>query len=103
MMARRSLSSPVKIGFEEESICIAMSDIQLLRPVTVAIKSSAKYKQIAASIREVGIVEPPIVARDPTDVGNYLLLDGHLRIEILKDLGKTEVVCLVSIDDEAFT
>jgi hypothetical protein len=49
------------------------------------------------------LVEPPVVARDPKQPGTFLLLDGHLRIEILKDLGQTEVECLVSTDDEAFT
>jgi ParB-like chromosome segregation protein Spo0J len=32
-----------------------------------------------------------------------ILLDGHMRIEALKELGETEVTCLVSTDDEAFT
>ena len=68
-----------------------------------AIRKTPKYAQIAASIREVGIVEPPVVARDRSDPGKYLLLDGHLRIEVLKDMGETDVVCLVSTDDEAFT
>jgi ParB-like nuclease domain len=71
--------------------------------VSGAIKKTPKYAQIIASIREVGIVEPPVVARDSTDAGKYLLLDGHLRIDVLKDMGETEVVCLVSTDDEAFT
>ncbi len=44
-----------------------------------------------------------MVARDPQTPGVYLLLDGHLRVEVLKDMGKTEVECLVSTDDEAFT
>jgi ParB-like chromosome segregation protein Spo0J len=35
--------------------------------------------------------------------GKYLLLDGHLRIEALKDMGETEVVCQLSTDDEAVT
>jgi hypothetical protein len=35
--------------------------------------------------------------------GAFLLLDGHIRIEILKDLGIEQVECLVSTDDEAFT
>lgn len=43
------------------------------------------------------------MARDRNDPGKYLLLDGHLRIEALKDRGETEVVCLISIEDEAFT
>ena len=45
----------------------------------------------------------PVVARDRNDAGKYLLLDGHLRIDVLKGMGETDVVCLVSTDDEAFT
>jgi hypothetical protein len=30
-------------------------------------------------------------------------LNGHLRIEVLRNVGQTEVECLVSTDDEAFT
>ena len=93
----------VKMAFEESSQCIAISNIQPLKLVSDAIKNSPKYKQIAASIREIGLVEPPAVARDRTDPGKYLLLDGHLRIDVLKDMGKADVLCLVSTDDEAFT
>ncbi len=49
-----------------------------------------------------GLVEPPAVIRDSRDSQSYLLLDGHLRIEVLRDLGATEVECLISTDDEAF-
>lgn len=31
------------------------------------------------------------------------MLDGHLRIEALKELGHTSVTCLISSDDESFT
>lgn len=93
----------VKMAFEESSQCIAISCIQPLKLVSEAIKNSPKYKQIAASIREIGLVEPPAVARDRSDPGKYLLLDGHLRIDVLKDMGKAEVLCLISTDDEAFT
>ena len=58
---------------------------------------------IAASIREVGLVEPPVVARDRGEMGKFLLLDGHLRVDVLKDLGQTDVCCLISTDDEAYT
>ena len=64
-------------------------------------KLSAKYQQIVASIREIGLVEPPVVSRSAAD--RFLILDGHVRIEILKDLGETHVECLISTDDEAFT
>jgi len=91
------------MAFEEAKIHIAITQIQPLKLVSAAIKKTPKYAQIAASIREVGIVEPPVVARDHSDPGKYLLLDGHLRIDVLKDIGQTDVSCLVSTDDEAFT
>ena len=102
-MARKLTTSTVKMAFEEAELRIAIADIQPLKLVSDAAKKTAKYAQIAASIREVGIVEPPVVARDRSERGKYLLLDGHLRIDILKDVGETDVVCLVSTDDEGFT
>jgi hypothetical protein len=39
----------------------------------------------------------------PKSKGKYLLLDGHLRLAALKEMGETEVECLISRDDEAFT
>jgi ParB-like chromosome segregation protein Spo0J len=102
-MPRKPATSTVKMAFEDEELRIAIADIQPLKLVSDGIKKSPKYAQIAASMREVGIVEPPIVARDRSEQGKYLLLDGHLRIDVLKHLGETEVVCLISTDDEAFT
>ncbi|MEH2565220.1 plasmid partitioning protein RepB C-terminal domain-containing protein [Bradyrhizobium sp. AZCC 2289] len=95
--------SRIKMGFEERKLRISIASIQPLRLVARAVAKTPKYAQIAASIREVGIIEPPVVARDRAERGKYLLLDGHLRIDILKGLGETEVVCLVATDDEAFT
>ena len=102
-MARKASTSPVKMAFEQVGAKISIADLQPLRAVTAAIKKTSKFAQIAASIREVGIIEPPVVARDRSEAGKYLLLDGHLRVEVLKDLGETEVACLISTDDEAFT
>jgi ParB-like chromosome segregation protein Spo0J len=67
------------------------------------VRQTIKYNQIRASIREVGIIEPPVVARSNGDGDNYLLLDGHLRIDILKAMGVNDVVCLVATEAEAFT
>src|SRR6202012_1075226 len=64
---------------------------------------TTRYKVIAASIQEVGIIEPPIVFPEKGTKGAYVLLDGHVRIEILKERGETEVACLVSRDDENCT
>jgi ParB-like chromosome segregation protein Spo0J len=102
-MARKPATSTLTMAFEEKELRIAIADIQPLKLVSDAVKKTRKYAQIAASIREVGIVEPPIVARDRGEPKKYLLLDGHSRIEVLRDMGETGVVCLVSTEDEAFT
>jgi ParB-like chromosome segregation protein Spo0J len=102
-MARKAATPTVKMAFEGAGLRIAIAHIQPLKLVPSAVKKTPKYAQIAASIREVGIVEPPVVARDQSDPDKYLLLDGHLRIDVLKDMGETDVTCLVSTDDEAFT
>jgi len=102
-MARKSNAPIVKSGFEEKVMKLSISDIEPLRPVSAFVKASVKYGKIAASIREIGVVEPPVVARGRVDLGRYILLDGHLRVEVLKDQGESEVRCIVSTDDEAYT
>jgi ParB-like chromosome segregation protein Spo0J len=103
LIVPRKPRAAVQMGFEGASRRLAIADIQPLKIVSAAVKKTPKYAQIVASICQVGIVEPPVVTRDRNDRGKYLLLDGHLRIEALKDGGETEVVCLISIEDEAFT
>lgn len=102
-MPHGPFSATVKIGFEEAGKRIQIASIKPLHAVSEAVRLTPKYAQIVASIREIGIIEPPVVALDRSQPGQYLLLDGHLRIEVLKELGEAEVVCLVSTDDEAFT
>jgi ParB-like chromosome segregation protein Spo0J len=82
---------------------IRLADIAPLKLVTEEVKRSAKYRQIAASIAEIGLVEPPVVARSRENNGKFLLLDGHLRLEVSRDRGLIEIECLVSTEDEAFT
>lgn len=64
---------------------------------------SQKYGQIAASIREVGLIEPPVVARAAGKEGSFILLDCHVRLHVLKEMGETTVTRLVATDDESFT
>jgi ParB-like chromosome segregation protein Spo0J len=39
----------------------------------------------------------------PAGNGKYLLVDGHSRVEALKDLKIDEVFCLIAADDETYT
>ncbi|MDX2094440.1 MAG: plasmid partitioning protein RepB C-terminal domain-containing protein [Alphaproteobacteria bacterium] len=100
---KSKLFHDIKIGFDVNTVRLGIDQITPLKIVTPIIRESEKYKQIAASIREVGIIEPPVVSPPRKGQKTYLLLDGHLRLEVLKENGETEVTCLVSTDDEAFT
>jgi hypothetical protein len=100
---QRSSGGTVSMGFERATTRVPFDQIQLLRPVTDAVRQTRKFQQIKTSVREIGLVEPLVIARDRNGLARYLLLDGHLRLEALKDLGQTDAPCLVSTDDEAFT
>lgn len=92
----------VKSAFRPDIIVLPLHQILPSRKVREEFKSSPRYKVIEASIREVGIIEPLVVHPKSTG-GAHVLLDGHIRLDILRDLGKTEATCLVSTDDENCT
>lgn len=93
----------IKAGFLDKVILLPIDKILPTKIILSGTKRSAKYKAILASIKEVGVIEPPAVVPQDKKDGTYVLLDGHMRIEALKDLGEKEVNCLVSTDDESFT
>ena len=97
------IQAPISTGFADATRTIALSDLSPLRPVTDTIRRTRKYSQIKASVREIGMVEPLVVASNRADAGKFIVLDGHLRLEVLKELGEPEALCLVALEDEAYT
>ncbi len=93
----------VPAAFNDELIVIPVERLLMLKAIGDQIFQTKKYQQILSSVREVGIIEPPVVNQNPDEQGRYFLLDGHLRIAALKSLGGEEVICLMARDDEAFT
>jgi ParB-like chromosome segregation protein Spo0J len=91
------------IGFEMRKLRIRLDAILPVRQVKNPQGGGARYKTILASIKEVGLVEPLVIYPEKNGPGKYLLLDGHLRLAALKELGHTEADCIVSTDDEGFT
>ncbi len=102
-MARSGRPKSINMAFEKELLRLPLEQICPLYAVRKETKDTVKYRQVVASIKEVGLVEPLVVARDQSDPEKYMLLDGHVRLAILSDLGKQDAPCQVSTDDEAFT
>ncbi|WP_109355917.1 plasmid partitioning protein RepB C-terminal domain-containing protein [Sphingorhabdus sp. EL138] len=102
-MTKKDTPSCIDQVFEESTLRIPVADIFPLREVGDGIRASKKFAQIAASIREIGMIEPPVVYRDKEDPGTFHLLDGHIRLAVMKDIGAKDIVCLIATEDEAFT
>ena len=90
-------------AFEDQMVEIPIDRIITLKQMTQSMKSGPKFELIASTVEKKGLVEPPVVFRCKDESGRFLLIDGHARIEVLKSLGETSVVCLIATDDEAFT
>jgi ParB-like chromosome segregation protein Spo0J len=94
------MSATIKHGFQRELLTLPIADLKPTKILSPISKHGKKYKQVLSSIREVGLIEPPVVS-PPNRKGERLLLDGHLRIAALTELGIEQVSCLVSTDDRA--
>jgi hypothetical protein len=92
----------VKTAFQLTGLNLRLDEIVPTKQVTPGIRSSVKYNQIASSIGEVGIIEPLVVYPLGGVKGRYILLDGHLRLDVLKQSGASEVRCIMSTEQESF-
>lgn len=94
-------SGAVKAAFEKHIVMLPIDIIVPQKKITKSHRKEEFYKHLTASLKHIGLIEPLVVY--PRGPGDYLLLEGHMRLEILKSMGVREVKCLLSTDDEAYT
>ncbi len=92
-----------KTAFLKDCVVVPLSKLIYLKTLRPRFKESTTFQQVLSSVRDVGLVEPPVVFLDPSHKDQYFVMDGHLRIEALKALGTTEVACLVATEDDTYT
>jgi predicted restriction endonuclease len=97
------MSTPTKEAFEFRLPLIKLADILPVRQVKETDRDLNRYKTIASSIKEIGLLEPLVVYPQPKKTGKYILLDGHTRVDILKGLEIREALCIISTEDEAYS
>lgn len=95
--------SKVALGFVPEPLLVPIDRILPSRKAPIGLASSRKYRQIHSSIAEVGLIEPLTVCPMAGAQGTYTLLDGHMRLLVLRELETEQVPCLEALDDESFT
>lgn len=96
-----SAARKVKIGFRQEVLELPVEQLMALKETTSVMLGCRKYKQIKASLEHIGLIEP--LAVFPQGEGRYMVVNGNLRLHILKELQHKTVRCIVSLDDESYT
>jgi hypothetical protein len=97
------MKTVVRAAFDLAGVTLPLASIHPIRQVKPTDHAFGKYKAVVSSIREVGVIEPLIVYPQRGSRDTYLLLDGHMRLKALQELGRTEAFCLIAKDDDAFT
>ncbi|WP_240648457.1 plasmid partitioning protein RepB C-terminal domain-containing protein, partial [Pararobbsia silviterrae] len=95
--------SGITLGFIPEPLSVPLPCILPSRRIPAPVVESRKFKQIRTSIEEVGLIEPLSVMPADKASGRHVLLDGHLRLLAIQDLGHEQAACLVATDDESYT
>lgn len=93
----------INLAFEQTFVTIPVSSILPLKTVPDSVKSSRQFSQIISSIKAIGLIEAPVIIPEKKNSASWFLLDGHLRLEALKQLGIKEVQCLIATTDDTYT
>jgi ParB-like chromosome segregation protein Spo0J len=91
----------IKQAFQPDIISLDLTKITPLKAMTAAYRKTPTYRRIAASMATVGLIEPLIVFPNTGD--NYIVLDGHTRLDILLATNATKADCLLATDNESYT
>ncbi|MDX7161949.1 plasmid partitioning protein RepB C-terminal domain-containing protein [Klebsiella pasteurii] len=92
----------IKYCFSEKTITFKLSDLVHTKKLPTNFKSSKKYSQIKSTISALGLVEPILIYIDQSDK-TAKIIDGHLRVEALKDIGEDKANCLISTTYDTYT
>jgi len=95
--------SKVAFSFVLKPVLVEFETLLLSKTLTPTVQDTYKFRQIKTSIEEVGLIEPLTISTVDRKSGQHLLLDGHIRLMALKELGETQALCLVANDDETYT
>ncbi|SIQ80859.1 ParB-like nuclease domain-containing protein [Rhizobium sp. RU35A] len=93
----------IRFAFDRDFVTVPVAAIVPLKTLPSGARESRSYSQVLSSIKAIGLIEAPVVMADEKNPGTWFLLDGHLRLEVLKELGITEVECLLTADDDTYT
>jgi len=90
-------------AFERTTLVLPLGRLLPSRIISKDLQQGRKFAQIRASMLEIGLIEPLVVAPAPSQEGCYTVLDGHIRLQVARELELPSLLCLSAKDDEAYT
>lgn len=93
-------SKTVRAAFRQNVVSLKITALVPSKKIDPRERHHKKYKQIAASLASVGLIEPLVVF--PRGRGMYQVLDGHKRLEIVTQRKEAEIECIVATEDETY-
>ena len=91
----------ITIGFQQRILDLPLEQLVALKDTDSRVLTSRKCKQLRASLKHIGLIEP--LAVFPQGEVRFLVVNGNLRLYLLKELGVTHARCTVALDDESYT
>jgi hypothetical protein len=96
------MSQPaIRISFRQEVLELPLEQLAALKEPVPRELGTRTCKQLRASLKHVGLIEP--LAVFPQDKDRFLVVNGNLRLHILRELGVKSARCTVALDDESYT
>ncbi|HJW57587.1 MAG TPA: plasmid partitioning protein RepB C-terminal domain-containing protein [Burkholderiaceae bacterium] len=93
----------ISLGFALNPLSLPLASILPSRRAPEGLITSRKFKQIRSSIEEIGLIEPLSITPPIRNSEQHMLLDGHIRLIALRELGFVDAPCLIAADDEGYT
>jgi hypothetical protein len=91
----------IQISFHQELLELPLERLTALKEPERRDLGSRACRQLRASLEHVGLIEP--LAVFPQDRDRFLVVNGNLRLYILRELGVKSARCTVALDDESYT
>jgi hypothetical protein len=95
------LQPPVTISFQQQLLELPLEQLIALKETEAQMLTTRKCKQLRASLEHIGLIEPLAVFPQGSD--RFLVVNGNLRLHLLRELGVSEARCTVALDDESYT
>ena len=73
------MSKKVALAFDPKGIMVPVGAILPLKQLGLPMKSSQKYQQILASVREIGLIEPLTLFFHKMKKSDYIFVIGRAR------------------------